>query len=101
MRVIGDPALLDHARGAFERMSEPQHQSDQLRCGSPFVELQRALAELIEQLARFDSKVPVGIACDRWRFDGFSLIQRPTQRSRAEPGPLAVVRYAGARVTGR
>jgi hypothetical protein len=52
-------------------MGEPQHQRNQIRCGISFVELQRALAELIEQLARLDPKVSVGIACDRCRFDVF------------------------------
>jgi hypothetical protein len=101
MRMIGDLALLYHPRGPFERMSEPQHQRDQLRCGNSFIKLQRALAELIEQLARFDSEVPVGIACDRCRFDVFSLIRRLMQRNRGAPVPPAVVRYAGARVIDR
>jgi hypothetical protein len=68
--VVGDLTLFYHACGAFEGMSEPQHQGDQLRRDSSLIELERAFAELIQQLTRFDAKVSVGIACHRCRLCG-------------------------------
>ena len=54
-------ALLDDARRALERVREAQQARHQLRAGVALLELEHALAELVEQLARLDPEVLVGI----------------------------------------
>ncbi len=98
MRLIGDLALLDDPRRAFERVGQRQHQCHQFGRGGALVQFERALAELIQEIARFDTKIPVGIArhCCLLYPRRDSAIQRWPR----EPPPAAA-RCAAAHATGR
>ena len=53
--------LLDHPRRALERVREAQQPATRSGAAGALLELEHALAELLEQLARLDAEVAVGI----------------------------------------
>src|SRR5579884_3493951 len=60
VRALGNPGQLDHPGGAFQRMRQTQ-QPRHRRAVAAF-ERQHAVAELIEQFARLQAEIPVGVS---------------------------------------
>ena len=61
VRPIGDLRLLDDAGGALERVGEAQQALHRAGAAAALLELEHALRELIEQLARLEPKVSVRV----------------------------------------
>src|ERR1035441_7555147 len=61
VRQLGDPRLLDHAGGAFERVRQAQQASHGLGRGGGLLELQNSLRQPIEELPRLDTEILVQV----------------------------------------
>ena len=86
VRQVGDLRLLDHARRALQRVRQPQQlrhvaRPPARRCSSSSV----PLPELLQELARLDAEVLVGIAAP-WRQ---RLGAHQAQQARATASPAA------------
>ena len=61
VRQLGDAGLLDHASCTLERVRQAQQASDDVGRGSALLVLQDSLHQSVEELARLDAKVLVGV----------------------------------------
>lgn len=62
MRSVGDLRLLDHPGSALERVRQPQQPRDHRIASPALFELEDALRELVQKIARLEPKIFIGIS---------------------------------------
>src|ERR1017187_7694273 len=61
VRQLGDPRLLDHTGGAFERVRQAQQATHDLGRGGVLLELRDSLGQPSEELPRLDTEILVRV----------------------------------------